>query len=104
MIFADVHTTGINWQGLFANVASITVVIVTVGAVLARLVKRNVSDSVRDVVTAEVKPVLDAIQNQLDNLDRRVNTHDMVLAHLSGVEDGKRLAIGQAGLHTTTTP
>jgi predicted nucleic acid-binding protein len=90
-----VHTTGVNWDGVLANVASITVILGVFGAVIIRSIKRSIKDEVSDVVATQVTPLLTKIQARLDG-------HDTRLARLEGVEEGKRQAIAQAGV--TTVP
>lgn len=91
-----VHTTGINWDGVLANVASITVILAAFGAIIVRSIKRSISDTVNDAITKKVTPALDAIGVTLQ-------THDTRIARLEGVEEGKRQAIAAAGVTTTAT-
>lgn len=86
-----VHTTGVNWDGVLANVASITVILVAFGAVIVRSIKRSIRDEVAAVIDDRVTPTLTRIQARLDG-------HDTRIARLEGVEDGKRQAIAAAGV------
>lgn len=86
-----VHTTGINWQGLLANVASIAVVVTVIAGVLFRGVKRTIHDEVTAVIEKDVKPVMEEMRKQLGK-------HDTRIARLEGVEEGKRQAVRQASV------
>lgn len=91
---AAVHTTGVNWDGVVANVAAITVTISIIAAVITRSVKRSVREQISVVITRDVTPRLDAIATELRNHDNRI-------ARLEGMEEGKRQAIAAAGVTTT---
>jgi hypothetical protein len=91
------HTTGINWDAVLANVASISVVLGLSGAVVTKVIKRSIKDQVGDVVDTKVTPLLNRIQHRLDE-------HDTRIAHLEGVEAGKRYAYAAAGITTTERP
>lgn len=88
-----VHTTGVNIDGVLANVASITIIMGAFGALLLRQFKRSIRDTVSDVIATEVTPALTRIQARLD-------LHDTRIAHLEGVEEGKRQAVAAAGVST----
>lgn len=94
LVGTTVHTTGINWDGVLANVAAITIVFAAVGAVITKSVKRSVGDQVSGAITDQVVPRLEKISGQLSDHDRRI-------ARLEGVEEGKRQAIAAAGVTTT---
>ena len=96
MIAVVVHTTGVNWDGVLANVASITIILGAFAAVIVRSIKRSIVETVEGVISKKVTPVLESIQNELKQ-------HDTRLARLEGVEEGKRQAVAQAGV-TTVAP
>ena len=96
MIALVVHTTGVNWDGVLANLASITVVLVVIGGFVARNIKTTIKDEILGVIDAKVTPILDKIQGQLSD-------HDTRLARIEGIEEGKRQAIAQAGVSTKET-
>lgn len=94
MILAvTVHTTGVNIDGVLANVASITVIMGAFGALLLRSFKRSIKDTVTSVIDAEVKPVLDQIQDMLRD-------HDTRIARIEGIEEGKKYAVAAAAVTT----
>ena len=86
-----VHTTGVNWDGVLANVASITIIMGAFGALLLRAFRRSIKDEITDVIEREVMPKLDEITIQL-------RVHDTRIARLEGVEEGKRYAVDAAGV------
>jgi hypothetical protein len=88
---AAVHTTGVNIDGVLANVASITVIMGAFGALLLRSFKRSIQDTVNDVIDKKVTP-------QLTVLADKIEKHDTRIAHLEGIEEGKKQAIAQAGV------
>lgn len=90
-----VHTTGINYEGVLANVTSITVILGLFGAFIVRSIKRSIKDEVASVIHSEVTPLLNEIKNEL-------RLHDTRIARLEGVEEGKRMANAAAGV--TTNP
>ena len=95
MIFAvTVHTTGINIDGVLANVASITIIMGAFGALLLRAFRRSIKDEIKDVIDTEVMPKLDSIQES-------IRDHDTRIATLEGVERGKRYAIDAAQVNVT---
>ena len=91
-----VHTTGVNWDGVLANVASITIILAAFGAFIVRSIRRSIKDEVTGVIRDEVTPKLDTINLQLQR-------HDTRIAHLEGVEEGRRQAVAAAGVTTTPT-
>ena len=91
-----VHTTGVNLDGVLANVASITVIMAAFGGLLLRSFKRSIQDTVTDVIDQKVTPVLNEIRSEL-------REHDTRLAHLEGVQEGKRYAIDAAGVTSSGT-
>lgn len=93
MFLVTVHTTGINWDGVLANVASITVVLVVLCGFIARTMKTTIRDEIQTVIDSRVTPLLTKIQGRLDE-------HDTRLARIEGIEEGKRQAIAQAGVST----
>jgi hypothetical protein len=95
MIAVTVHTTGINWDGLLANTASILVIVALFAGLIARSVNRSVTDSVRKVITSDVTPTL-------ERLEAALSAHDTRIARLEGIEQGKRYALDAAGV--TTSP
>jgi hypothetical protein len=93
MLSVVVHTTGVNWDGVLANVASITVILGVFAAVVARNIKRAIKDEIRSVISSDVTPALEKINTQIQK-------HDTRIARLEGVEEGKKQAIAQAGVST----
>lgn len=91
-----VHTTGVNIDGVLANVASITVILGVFGAFVVRSIKRSIKDEISEVLHKEVMPVLDEIKDEL-------RKHDTRIARLEGVEEGKKQAVAMAGV-TTKNP
>jgi hypothetical protein len=93
-----VHTSGINWDGILATVAALTVILTPIltvaGSMIVRSIKRATKDEITSVIDAKVTPTLDEIRRDL----RR---HDTRIARLEGIDEGKRLAVAQA--HTTST-
>lgn len=89
-----VHTTGVNWSAVLANVASITVILGAFGAILLRSFRRNIQEAIERIIHDEVTPKLDEISTTLRD-------HDTRIARLEGVEEGKKQAIAQAGITTT---
>lgn len=93
MFSVTVHTTGVNLDGILANVASISVILGVFAAFIVRSIKRSIVDTVTAVIDKEVKPILDLIQRELKD-------HDTRIARLEGVEEGKRQAVAAAGVST----
>jgi hypothetical protein len=93
-----VHTTGINWDSILAIGSELVVILGVFGAILRRVFRQSVHDEIDSVVG----PLLKKINEQLDSLTDRLDLHDIQIAHLQGVEEGKRQAIGQAGLTSGT--
>lgn len=92
MLFAAaVHTTGINWDGVLANVASITVVLGVAATAIIRNIRRSIKDQIESVVDKKVTPVLEHIEGTLSR-------HDTRITRLEGIEEGRRSAIAQAGV------
>lgn len=83
------HTTGVNWQGVLANVASITIILAAFGALIVRNLKRSIHDEIQSVIDVKVTPALDAIQSVL-------REHDTRIARMEGIEEGKKQAVAQA--------
>ena len=96
MIAVTVHTTGVNIDGVLANVASIAVILGVFATFIVRTIKRSISDTVSTVINEKVTPILEEIQRQLRD-------HDTRLAHLEGVQKGKRYAVDAASVTTTGT-
>jgi hypothetical protein len=95
MLGVAVHTTGVNWDGVLANVASITVVLSVFGAVIVKLMRNSIKDQITAVVRDEVTP-------KLDRLSDSISGHDTRIARLEGMEEGKRQAIAAAGVTTAS--
>ena len=93
MFLTTVHTTGVNWDGVLANVASITVILGAFGALLLRAFRKSIKDEIASVIRGEVTPLLEKIQGRLDD-------HDIRLARIEGIEEGKNQAIAAAGVTT----
>jgi uncharacterized membrane-anchored protein YhcB (DUF1043 family) len=96
MFSVVVHTTGVNWDGVLANVASITVILGVFGALVVRSIKRSIKDEVTSVIANEVSPKLDSINSQIQK-------HDTRIARLEGMEEGRKQAVAQAGVSTKET-
>ena len=54
-----VHTTGVNLDGVLANVASITIILGSFLAIVVRSIKRSVKDQITDVIGTQVTPILE---------------------------------------------
>jgi hypothetical protein len=91
-----VHTTGINVQGLLTNVASIVIIVGAMLAYVVKTVKTSIREQIEYVIKHDIKPVLDEIQATLIS-------HDTRIAHLEGVEEGKKYAVAAAGVTTKST-
>lgn len=78
-----VHTTGVNWDSVAAIVTAVVVVVSAIGAVVITVLKSSVTAIVEDAIKRDVAPILDRINARLD-------VHDTKLAHLEGVEQGRR--------------
>lgn len=63
-------------------------------AILRRVFKQAVKDEIEEVVN----PLLLSIQEQIKSVTERIDMHDIQIAHLMGIEEGKRQAVNQAGL------
>ena len=100
MLATTVHTTGVNLDGVLANVASITVIMGAFGALLLRAFRRSIKDEIQSVIEAEVIPKLDSITEQLQEHVSHLAVHDSQLAHLEGIEEGKRMAATMANMTT----
>ena len=83
-----VHTNGINIEGVLANAVALTVILTFFGGIVVWLIRRSITDSVRDAMFPTVE---------------RLNEHDRRITRLEGVEEGKRLAVSQARL-TSSEP
>ena len=97
-----VHTTGFNWDGIIANVAGITGVLVVIATLMARAIK----SALRDMVDGQVRPLLDSIhddltdvKNQITNVTTRVDRHEVAIAKLEGFQEGR--AMYQATIEQT---
>lgn len=91
-----VHTTGINVEGLLTTLASITVLLAFFSSIIIYLLKQSVKTTVEAVVADKVTPVLNGIIARLDE-------HDTRIAHLEGVEEGRKQAIAAASVRTDQT-
>lgn len=85
------ETAGVNWDGVLANVASITVILGVFVAFLTRTLKRAIKDQIKEVIASEVTPALTEITATL-------RKHDTRIARLEGIEEGRKAAIAQAGI------
>ena len=94
MISVVVHTTGVNWDGVLANVAAISVILATTGVMVVRSLRRSIRDEIHAVIAKDVTPILTQIHDQLAQ-------HDTRLTKLEGIEEGKRQAIAAAGVTTS---
>ena len=88
-----VHTTGINYEAVLANVVAIIVIVGGISGLIVRSVNRSIKAAVKSVVASEVTPVLNEIKDEL-------RSHDTRIARLEGVEEGKRYAVDAAGVTT----
>ena len=86
-----VHTTGINWQGVLTNVASITIIVGAMLAFVVRTVKGSIKEQIEAVIKTDVMPIRQEIETSLRD-------HDTRIARLEGVEEGKKQAVAQAGV------
>ena len=91
LYLVTVHTSGINWDGVLGNAAATIVIIGTFAALIVRIIRRSIKDEIHDVITSEIVP-------QIKGLSQRVDLHDTDIARLKGIEEGKALAVAQAGL------
>lgn len=89
-----VHTTGVNWDSIITLLSAIVAIFAVFSGIIVRAIRKSIRAQVLDVVTAEIKPILTEIQNQLKR-------HDTRIARLEGVEEGKKYAIAAAGVTTT---
>ena len=96
MFLTAVHTTGVNWDGVLANVASITVILGAFGALLLRAFRKSIKGEIAAVIHDEITPILTKILARLDD-------HDTRLARIEGIEEGKKQAIAAAGVTTKET-
>jgi hypothetical protein len=97
VLAVTVHTTGINPEGILANVASITIILGAFGALLLRQLKRSIQDTVTEIIGSQVTPSLEQIKAELKR-------HDTRIARLEGIEEGKRQAVAQAGVTVSSSP
>lgn len=95
-----VHTTGVNVDGVLANVASITIIMGAFGAVLSRSIKRSLKDTIQEIVKVEiaeqVAPKFSVIQADMGELKGQVSTHATKIARLEGIQEGKRQSLAEA--------
>lgn len=103
---ATVHTSGVNWTGVFAN-GSVMAVIITALAVVAgrtitRSLKSSVNDEIRQVIKTEVSPLFEPIHDEIAKLHRRDSELAAIdgkqaerLARLEGVQEGQKIAAGR---------
>lgn len=106
-----VHTTGVNVEGVVANVASITLTVSIIGAFITKSVKQSINDNIRivveEIIAKEVTPKFDEIhlglsdlQKGQDRLKEITNAHAITIARLEGVQEGKRMVTAEAGITT----
>ena len=99
---STVHTTGVNVEGVLANVASLTVIIGAAGAVITRSLKRSITDNtkavIEDVIAKEVTPRFLEIHTDLADLRATSNLHSTAIARLQGIQEGKRQVVAEASL------
>ena len=91
-----VHTTGVNVEGLIANVASVTIIIAALGAVVTRQVRVTIRDQIRKVISEEVNPQFAKIELRLDKLTEESEGVRMRVARLEGVAEGRAVTIAAA--------
>lgn len=95
-----VHTTGVNWEAVFAIAASVCTILGVAGFPLAKLALRSLKDAQRDatreVIREEVNPRFDAMNKRIDGVDdklealeRKDSALDRRVAFLEGVETGR---------------
>lgn len=87
MIATTVHTTGVNWDGVIANVGGITVVLVALFGLLARVMKTQL----KEAVTTQVAPLFAEIQSQLQQIRSDVDSHSTAIARLEGFQEGRTM-------------
>lgn len=83
-----VHTTGVNIEGVLANVVAITIILTFFAGVIIWLIKRSIADAVREAMIP---------------IEKRLDDHDTRIARLEGIEEGKRIATDMAGVTTRDT-
>ena len=86
MIAQTVHTTGVNVEGVLAIGVELTIILTFFAAIITFLVRRGITDAVRVA---------------MEPIEARLDEHDNRLSRLEGMEEGKRMAIAQAGVSTT---
>lgn len=95
-----VHTTGVNIDGVLANVASITVIMFAFGAMLARSIKRSLKDTISEIVKGEiaeqVTPKFALIQADMAAVKGELGNHGTAIARLEGIQEGKRQSLAEA--------
>jgi hypothetical protein len=87
VIGVTVHTTGVNWDGVLANVAALSIILGFFGTLIVRSIRQSIADQINNQVT----PKLDEIRNE-------VKAHDTRIARLEGIEQGRRSALDAAGI------
>jgi hypothetical protein len=86
-IVAPVHTTGVNWDGVLANVGSLTVIL----GVLFGLLSRMLRGQLRDAVEKQVAPLLAEIKIDLQAIKSEIDQHSTAIARLEGFEQGRQM-------------
>lgn len=94
-MLSAVHTTGINLDAVLANAVAISVILGAGSTFVVRTVKRSITSAVGVAIDEKVTPQLAEITGEL----RR---HDTRIAHLEGVEEGRRQAVAAAGVTKTS--
>lgn len=94
-MFSAVHTTGVNLEGVLANVVAITVIISFIGAVVGWALKNAFKEIVRATIRHEVTPLLTEIKDDLEGMGEDIQGLDTRVARLEGVEAGKQFAMAE---------
>lgn len=94
---AAVHTTGVNWDGVFAISASVCTIIaialVPLGRLFLRALKEGQREAVLSVIQEEVVPRLDDIDKRVRMLEEKAHDNDVRLSRLEGIREGQASAM-----------
>jgi hypothetical protein len=85
-LFAEtVHTTGVNLDGVLANVGSITVILIALFGLLARVTKAQL----KAAIAQQVAPLLEDIKSEIRKVQAEVDRHSTAIAGLQGFQEGR---------------
>lgn len=103
---SPVHTTGVNIDGVLANVASITVILAALMGLMVRSIKRSLNDTitniVKDTIASEITPKFDEIKSDMGQVKGTLSEHAISIARLEGIREGQRregIATGSSADH-----